>query len=128
MRVEAVRDDIRKPKFKELGKQLEKIREKHEQGLHNSLKFLEGHSRIAKNTVEVESQVDHEEEKDKVLSALTELFGEVKSKHTHVIVERIVADFDIIVKQVAWIAGRQRRKANERSGERAESIGVSSLN
>ena len=89
--------------------------------MHNSLKFLEGHSRIVKNTVEVESQVDPEEEKDKVLSALTELFEEVKSKHTHVIVERIVADFDIIVKQVR-LDGWQATAQGEREVRRARRI------
>lgn len=36
------------------------------------------------------------------MSALTELFNEVKGRHTHVIVERIVADIDAIVKQVRF--------------------------
>jgi type I restriction enzyme R subunit len=90
------------PKFKELGERLEKIREKHEQGLLNSLEFLKAILEVAKDTVEAEKQVAPEEEKDKALSALTELFDEVKSQHTHVIVERIVADIDAIVKQVRF--------------------------
>lgn len=90
------------PKFKELGERLEKIREKHEQGLLNSLEFLKGILELAKETVEAEKQVEPEEEQDRALSALTELFNEVKSKQTHVIVERIVADIDGIVKQVRF--------------------------
>lgn len=90
------------PKFTELGERLEKIREKHEQGLLNSLEFLKAILEVAKDTVEAEKQVAPEEEKDKALSALTELFNEVKSKNTHVIVERIVADIDAIVKQVRF--------------------------
>ena len=90
------------PKFKELGERLEKIREKHEQGLLNSLEFLKAILEVAKDTVEAEKQVAPEEEKDKALSALTELFNEVKSKNTHVIVERIVAEIDAIVKQVRF--------------------------
>ena len=90
------------PKFKELGERLEKIREKHEQGLLNSLEFLKAILEVAKDTVATENQIDPEEEKDKALSALTELFNEVKSKQTHVIVERLVAEIDAIVKQVRF--------------------------
>ncbi|MDB6140405.1 MAG: type site-specific deoxyribonuclease, HsdR family [Verrucomicrobiaceae bacterium] len=90
------------PKFKELGERLEKIRERHEQGLLNSLEFLKAILEVAKDTVEAEKQVAPEEEKDQALSALTELFNEVKSKNTHVIVERIVADIDGIVRQVRF--------------------------
>ena len=90
------------PKFTELGERLEKIREKHEQGLLNSLEFLKAILEVAKDTVEAEKQTAPEEEKDKALSALTELFNEVKSKNTHVIVERIVAEIDAIVKQVRF--------------------------
>jgi type I restriction enzyme R subunit len=90
------------PKFKELGERLEKIREKHEQGLLNSLEFLKGILEIAKDTVEAEKQTDPEDEQDRALAALTELFNEVKNKNTHVIVERIVADIDGIVRQVRF--------------------------
>lgn len=90
------------PKFKELGERLEKIRERHEQGLLNSLEFLKAILEVAKDTVEAENKIDPEEEKDQALAALTELFNEVKSKQTHVIVERIVADIDGIVKQVRF--------------------------
>ena len=90
------------PKFKELGERLEKIRERHEQGLLNSLEFLKAILEVAKDTVETEKQTDPKEEQDQALNALTELFNEVKSKHTHVIVERIVTDIDGIVKQVRF--------------------------
>ncbi len=90
------------PKFKELGERLEKNRERHEQGLLNSLEFLKAILEVAKDTVETEKQTDPKEEQDQALNALTELFNEVKSKHTHVIVERIVADIDGIVKEVRF--------------------------
>jgi type I restriction enzyme R subunit len=90
------------PKFTELGERLEKIREKHEQGLINSLEFLKGILEIAKDVVEAENKVDPEEEHDRAIAALTELFNEAKSKNTHVIVERIVTDIDAIVKQVRF--------------------------
>ena len=90
------------PKFKELGERLENIRERHEQGLLNSLEFLKAILEVAKDTVEAEKHVEPEEEQDRALAALTELFNEVKSKQTHVIVERVVADIDGIVKQVRF--------------------------
>ncbi len=90
------------PKFKELGERLERIREKHEQGLLNSLEFLKAILEIAKDTVEAEKQTDPKEEQNQALAALTELFNEAKTKHTHVIVERIVGDIDAIVKQVRF--------------------------
>jgi type I restriction enzyme R subunit len=90
------------PKFKELGERLEKIREKHEQGLLNSLELLKAILEVAKETVEAEKHVEPEAEEDRALAALTELFNEVKSKQTHVIVERIVADIDGIVRQVRF--------------------------
>jgi len=106
------------PKFKELGERLERIRQKHEQGLLNSLEFLKGILEIAKETVEAEKCVDPEEEKDRALAALTELFNEVKSKNTHVIVERIVTDIDSIVKQVRF-DGWQSTAQGEREVKQA---------
>jgi type I restriction enzyme R subunit len=106
------------PKFKELGERLEKIREKHEQGLLNSLEFLKGILEIAKDTVEAEKQTDPQEEQNQALSALTELFNEVKTKNTHVIVERIVADVDSIVKQVRF-PGWQGTAQGEREVKQA---------
>jgi type I restriction enzyme R subunit len=94
-----LRKHAENPKFKELGERLEKIREKHEQGLLNSLEFLKAILEVAKDTLEAEQQVDPAEEQNQAISALTELFNETKSTHTHVIVERIVADIDGIVKQ-----------------------------
>jgi type I restriction enzyme R subunit len=106
------------PTFTELGLRLEKIREKHEQGLLSSLDFLKGILEIAKATVEAENQIDPEEDKKQALSALTELFNEVKTKNTHVIVERIVADIDSIVKQVRF-DGWQTTTQGEREVQQA---------
>jgi len=107
-----------KPQFKELGERLEKIREKHEQGLLNSLEFLKAILEIARDTVEAEKQADPEEEQDRALAALTELFNEVRNKNTHVIVERIVADIDSIVRQVRF-DGWQTTTQGEREVQQA---------
>ncbi len=110
------------PRFKELGERLERIREKHEQGLLNSLEFLKGILELAKETVEAEKQVEPEEEQDRAKAALTELFNEAKGRHTHVIVERIVADIDAIVKQVrfdGWQATAQGEREVKQAVRRA---------
>jgi len=106
------------PKFKELGERLEKIREKHEQGLLNSLEFLKAILEVAKETVAAEKQTDPKEEQDQALAALTELFNDVKTKNTHVIVERIVTDIDSIVKQVRF-DGWQATAQGEREVKQA---------
>ena len=106
------------PKFKELGERLEKIRERHEQGLLNSLEFLKAILEVAKETVEAEKQTDPVEEQDRALAALTELFNEVKSKQTHVIVERLVADIDAIVRQIRF-DGWQTTSQGEREVQKA---------
>jgi type I restriction enzyme R subunit len=106
------------PKFKELGERLEKVRERHEQGLLNSLDFLKNILQIAKEVVEAENQIDPEEEENRAMSALTELFNEAKGKHTHVIVERLVSDIDAIVRQIRF-DGWQTTSAGEREVQKA---------
>ena len=88
--------------FVELGERLERIRERHEQGFLTSLEFLKQILEIAKDVLEAERQSDPEEERDRAREALTELFEEAKNDNTHIIVERIVADIDDIVKKVRF--------------------------
>lgn len=90
------------PKFTALGERLEKIKERHEQGLLTSLEFLKEILELAKEVVKAEKETDPEEERDRAKEALTELFNEAKSKNTHIIVERIVTDIDDIVKKVRF--------------------------
>jgi hypothetical protein len=94
------------------------VRERHEQGLLNSLEFLKAILEIAKEVVEAENRVDPEEEQDRAIAALTELFNEVKNKSTHVIVERLVADIDAIVRQIRF-DGWQTTSAGEREVQKA---------
>ena len=90
------------PKFTELGERLERIKERHEQGLLTSVEFLKQMLELAKEVVEAEKQADPVEERDKAKEALTELFSEAKNTNTHIIVERIVTDIDDIVKKVRF--------------------------
>jgi len=113
-----LRRHLGNPKFTALGERLEKVRERHEKGLLNSLEFLKEILQIAKEVVEAERQTDPEEEQDLALAALTELFNEVKNQNTHVIVERIVADIDAIVRQVRF-DGWQTTAQGEREVKQA---------
>jgi type I restriction enzyme R subunit len=97
-----LRKHLGNPKFTELGERLEKVKERHEQGFLTSLEFLKEMLELAKDIVEAEKVVDPAEERDRAKEALTELFNEAKNSNTHIIVERIVADIDDIVKKVRF--------------------------
>ena len=102
MLVARLRKHLGHPKFVALGERLEKVKERHEQGFLTSLEFLKQILEIAREVVEAEKETDPEEERDRAREALTELFSEVKSQNTHIIVERIVTDIDEIVKKVRF--------------------------
>ncbi|WP_293674762.1 type I restriction endonuclease subunit R, partial [Thiolapillus sp.] len=106
------------PKFVALGERLEKLKERHEQGLLHSLDFLKELLTLAKEVVQAEKQVDPVDEQAKAKAALTELFAEVKNGKTPVVVERIVADIDEIVRLVRF-PGWQDTKAGEREVQKA---------
>ena len=106
------------PKFVALGERLEKLKERHEQGLLHSLDFLKELLTLAKEVVQAEQQVDPEDEQGKAKAALTELFSEVKGESTPVVVERIVNDIDEIVRMVRF-PGWQNTKAGEREVQKA---------
>lgn len=90
------------PKFIKLGQKLEALREKHEQGLITSIEFLKLLLELAKEAAQAEKEVVPEAEIDKGVAALTELFNGLKNRSTPVIVERVVADIDSIVKLVRF--------------------------
>jgi type I restriction enzyme R subunit len=97
-----LRKHSKNPKFTALGERLEKIKERHEQGVLTSLEFLKAILEIAKEVVEAEKESAPADDRDRAKEALTELFSEAKGKNTHIIVERIVADIDDIVKKVRF--------------------------
>ena len=106
------------PKFIELSQRLEALRLKHEQGLLASIDFLKSLLDLAKEVVEAERDVPAEIVEDQGKSALTELFAEVRNTQTPVIVERVVADIDEIVRQVRF-PGWQQTAAGEREVQKA---------
>jgi type I restriction enzyme, R subunit len=97
-----LRRHLGNPKFTALGERLEKVKERHEQGFLTSLEFLKAILEIAKEVLEAEKETDPVEERDRAKETLTELFSEAKTANTHIIVERIVADIDDIVKKVRF--------------------------
>ena len=106
------------PKFVALGERLEKLRERHEQGLLHSIDFLKELLTLAREVVQAEQQTDPVDEQANAKAALTELFSEVKGKETPVVVERIVNDIDEIVRLVRF-PGWQNTKAGEREVQKA---------
>ena len=100
--VAKIREHTNDPKFVKLGEKLEELRERHEQGLVNSIEFLKLLLELAKDAAQAEKEVVPEEEIDKGKAALTELFNGIRNEKTPIIVERIVNDIDDIVKIVRF--------------------------
>ncbi|HNF26549.1 MAG TPA: HsdR family type I site-specific deoxyribonuclease, partial [Leptospiraceae bacterium] len=90
------------PKFVKLSERLEKLKEKAEQGLINSIDFLKELCQIARDTVKAEKDDLESIDRKDAKSALTELFLELKTDKTPAVVERIVNDIDEIVKIVRF--------------------------
>lgn len=97
-----IRKHSKDPKFQQLGEKVEKLREKHSQGLITSIEFLKQLLELAREAAQAEREVVPKEEIDKGKAALTELFNGVKNAQTPVIVERLVNDIDNIVKVVRF--------------------------
>lgn len=106
------------PQFVALGERLEKLKERHEQGLLHSLDFLKELLTLAKEVVQAEKQVDPVDEQAKAKAALTDLFAEARNGETPMVVERLVADIDEIVRLVRF-PGWQNTKAGEREVQKA---------
>ncbi|WP_223146733.1 hypothetical protein [Methylomonas albis] len=68
--------------------------------------------------MQTEKETPPEEDEDHGKSALTELFNEVKTADTPIIVERVVADIDEIVRLVRF-PGWQNTLAGEREVKKA---------
>lgn len=106
------------PKFIELGRRLEALKVQHELGLIVNLTFIKQLLEIAKEVVEAEKAIEPTEELEQGKAALTELFNEVRSSNTSVMVERIVNDIDEIVRIVRF-PGWQETIAGDREVKQA---------
>jgi type I restriction enzyme, R subunit len=106
------------PKFKQLSERLDALKDRFESGQINSVEFLKQLLEIAKETLQAEKEVPPEEDEDRGKEALTDLFNEVKTAETPIMVERVVADIDEIVRLVRF-PGWQGTQAGEREVKKA---------
>lgn len=113
-----LRKHMNNPRYKALSERLEALKERHEQGLLNSVEFLKQLLELARDLVRTEKETPPEEDEDRGKAALTELFQQVKNDNTPVIVERVVADIDAIVRLVRF-PGWQNTAAGEREVKKA---------
>lgn len=106
------------PRFKKLSERLEALRDKAEQGLITSIEFVKELCKIAKETVQAEKEMVELIQEKSPKAALTELFLELKSDSTPVVVERIVNDIDAIVRAISF-PGWQHSNQGEREVQQA---------
>jgi len=108
-----LRKRMHDPRFKALSERLELLKQKHEQGLLQSVEFLKELLELARDVVAAERAAEPVENEALGKAALTELFQEVKTEQTPIIVERVVNDIDEIVRYVRF-DGWQNTHAGER--------------
>ncbi|MFA7316148.1 MAG: HsdR family type I site-specific deoxyribonuclease [Sulfuricella sp.] len=113
-----LRKHLGNPKFKALSERLDALRDRFESGVLNSVEFLKQLLQIAKEVLQAEKEIPPEEDEDRGKAALTELFNEVKTAETPIMVERVVADIDEIVRLVRF-PGWQDTLAGEREIKKA---------
>jgi type I restriction enzyme R subunit len=121
-RPSALRARLRKhrgnPRFQALSERLEALKERAEAGLVESVEFLKQLLAIARDLLAAEKEMPPAEDVDRGKAALTELFEQVKNESTPVMVERVVADIDSIVRLVRF-PGWQQTTAGEREVKQA---------
>jgi type I restriction enzyme R subunit len=100
------------PRFEELGKRLERLKEKYEAGVLSSLDWLKGLLDAARDMVRLENET-HEEVIPDDKQALTEIFLELKSDTTPQIIANVVEDIDKIVR-VTRFDGWQNTHAGQK--------------
>ena len=115
-----LRKHMDNPRFKKLSERLEKLKEQHEAGQLLSIAFLKALLDLARDVVNAEKDTPQDAlaDEDRGLAALTALFEEVRTDETPIIVERVVADIDEIVRLVRF-DGWQATSAGEREVRKA---------
>lgn len=117
--VARLRKHANDPKFIKLGQRLENLKNRYEQGLMTSIEFLKTLLEIARDVVRAEREVEPEPEpEDQGQTALSDLFNQLRSGRTPVMVERIVKDIDEIVRIVRF-PGWQQTRQGEREVKKA---------
>jgi type I restriction enzyme R subunit len=100
--IRRLRNHQHDPRFKELAERLEELRQRHEQGLLTSVEFLKELLHLARDVVETEKVSPPLEQEERGKAALSELFEAAKNDDTPIVVERLVADIDEIVRYVRF--------------------------
>ncbi len=113
-----LRKHMGNPRYMALSERLEALKERHERGLLNSVEFLKQLLELARDLVVTEKETPPAEDEDRGKAALTELFQQVRNEKTPVVVERVVADIDEIVRLVRF-PGWQHTSAGEREVKKA---------
>jgi type I restriction enzyme R subunit len=113
-----LRKHMGNPRFRALSDRLEALKERHEAGQLHSLEFLKQLLDLAADLVQAEKDAPPEEDEDRGKAALTALFEEARNEQTPIIVERVVADIDEIVRHVRF-PGWQTTSAGEREVRKA---------
>ncbi|MCK6502473.1 type I restriction endonuclease subunit R [Myxococcota bacterium] len=113
-----LRKHMTNPRYKALSERLEALKDRHERGLLNSVEFLKQLLELARDLVSTEKETPPEEDEDRGKAALTELFQQARTDNTPVMVERVVADIDEIVRLVRF-PGWQQTSAGEREVKKA---------
>ena len=88
------------------------MKDRLESGQINSAEFLKQLLELAEETLQAEKEVPPEEDEDWGKAALTELFNEVKTAATPIMVECVVVDINEIVRLIRFL-GWQGTQANE---------------
>ena len=115
-----LRKHLGDPRFKKLSERLEQLKAQHEAGQLLSIAFLKALLDLARDVVQTEKDEpqDTSTEEDRGLAALTALFEEVRNQKTPIMVERVVADIDEIVRLVRF-DGWQATSAGKREVRKA---------
>ncbi|HEY7769268.1 MAG TPA: hypothetical protein VIB55_13965, partial [Longimicrobium sp.] len=108
-----LRKRVGSPEFRALSERLEELKHRHERGMVNSVEFLKALLDLARDVVMAEREIPPAVDEDLGKEALTELFQQVRTASTPIIVERIVNDIDAIVRTVRF-PGWQKTAAGER--------------
>nr|WP_201745756.1 HsdR family type I site-specific deoxyribonuclease [Xylella taiwanensis] len=106
------------PRFKPLSERLDALKDRFESGQVNSVEFLKQLLDIARETLQAEQHTPPEADEDRGKAALTELFNEIKTPATPIMIERVVTDIDNIVRLVRF-PGWQDRLAGQREVKKA---------
>lgn len=109
---------LNNPKFVTLGKRLEDLRERYANGQQESIAYLRDLLELAKDTVAAEKEEEAITPEERAKAALTELFENLKTEDTPIMVERLVNDIDEVVRTVRY-EGWQINPEGEREVRKA---------